>query len=130
MTSNLDPTIADKLGPVALVLMMASLPGYVSLGLDASLPADRPNFILILTDDQRYDAVGFLHAVLETPYIDRLAAQGVFFPNAFVTTSICPSSRATILTGLHEQTHILGNLAVDKRRLAFLTQLLPGGHVQ
>jgi arylsulfatase A-like enzyme len=66
---------------------------------------DRPNIIFIFSDDQRFDALGFLHPILETPNIDRLAEQGVHFPNAFVTTPICASSRATVLTGLHEQRH-------------------------
>ena len=66
---------------------------------------DKPNIIFIFTDDQRFDALGFLHPVLETPNIDRLAERGVYFPNAFVTTPICASSRATVLTGLHEQRH-------------------------
>ncbi len=40
-----------------------------------------------------------------TPVIDSLAARGVRFRNAFVTTSICAASRASILTGLYERTH-------------------------
>ena len=66
---------------------------------------DQPNIIFLFTDDQRFDALGFLHPVLETPNLDALAGGGVYFPNAFVTTPICPSSRATVLTGLHEQAH-------------------------
>ena len=65
----------------------------------------RPSFLLLFTDDQRWDAFGHVNPVLETPHMDALAAEGVYFPNAFVTTSICPASRATILTGLHERTH-------------------------
>ena len=45
------------------------------------------------------------HPILETPTMDRLAAEGVRFTNAFVTTSICAASRATILTGLYERSH-------------------------
>ena len=45
------------------------------------------------------------HPILETPTMDRLAAEGVRFTSAFVTTSICAASRATILTGLYERTH-------------------------
>ena len=43
--------------------------------------------------------------MLQTPVIDSLAAEGVRFRNAFVTTSICAASRATLLTGLYERTH-------------------------
>lgn len=64
-----------------------------------------PNIVLLVTDDQRADALGFLHPVLETPNMDRLASEGVWFANAFATTPICLASRTTILTGLHERTH-------------------------
>jgi len=66
----------------------------------------RPNFIFILTDDQRWDAMGVAgNKILQTPHMDRLARDGVFFTNAFVTTPICAASRASIATGLYETTH-------------------------
>ena len=81
----------------------------VAVGLDvgASDKADieRPNIIFVLTDDQRFDALGFLNPSLSTPNMDRLATQGVFFKNAFVTTSLCSPSRASILTGLYAHAH-------------------------
>ncbi|TDI38805.1 MAG: mucin-desulfating sulfatase [Acidobacteria bacterium] len=68
--------------------------------------ADRPNILFFLSDDQRNDQMGAAgHPILETPTMDRLAAEGVRFTNAFVTTSICAASRATILTGLYERSH-------------------------
>lgn len=70
------------------------------------VPAQRPNLLFLLLDDQRNDSLGCAgHPILQTPKIDRLAADGVRFVNAFVTTSICAASRASILTGLHERTH-------------------------
>ena len=66
----------------------------------------RPNIIFFLVDDQRDDTLGCAgHPIIKTPVIDNLAAEGIRFRNAFVTTSICPASRASILTGLHERTH-------------------------
>ncbi len=66
----------------------------------------QPNIIFILTDDQRWDALGFAgNQVIQTPEMDQLARQGVYFRNAFVTTPICAASRASILTGLQERTH-------------------------
>ena len=66
----------------------------------------RPNIIFFLSDDQRADFLGCAgHPFLQTPAIDALAADGVRFKNAFVTTSICSTSRATILTGLWERSH-------------------------
>lgn len=68
--------------------------------------ADRPNIIFFLSDDQRADFLGCAgHPILKTPVIDRLAASGVRFKNAFVTTSICAASRATLFTGLYERGH-------------------------
>jgi arylsulfatase A-like enzyme len=66
----------------------------------------RPNVILILADDLRFDALGFMgKTFLNTPNIDRLARRGTIFTNAFCTTAICPISRASILTGQYERRH-------------------------
>ena len=65
-----------------------------------------PNFLFLLTDDQRFDTLGCAgHPIVKTPNIDKIASRGVRFRNAFVTTSICAASRASILTGLYERTH-------------------------
>ena len=59
-----------------------------------------PNFVLILVDDLGYRDVGFNGATeIETPNIDRIAAEGVTFRNGYVTASICTPSRAGLLTG-------------------------------
>ena len=66
----------------------------------------RPNVIVFLSDDHRADLLGCAgHPVIKTPTVDRLAAEGTRFENAFVTTSICAASRASILTGQVERTH-------------------------
>lgn len=68
--------------------------------------AERPNLILIVADDMRGDFMGCAgNQQIQTPHLDKLAADGVRFRNMFVTTAICAASRATILTGLHERTH-------------------------
>ena len=68
--------------------------------------AQSPNIIFILTDDQRWDALGHAgNEVINTPEMDRLAEQGAYFRNAFVTTPICAASRASFITGLYEHTH-------------------------
>lgn len=69
-------------------------------------PERKPNILFLLVDDQRNDTLGCAgHPIIKTPVIDSLAAGGVRFSNAFVTTSICAASRASILTGLYERTH-------------------------
>ncbi|MFN5787145.1 MAG: sulfatase-like hydrolase/transferase, partial [Bacteroidota bacterium] len=66
----------------------------------------KPNIIFILTDDQRWDALGVAgNSIIKTPQMDELAKKGVYFKNAFSTTPICAASRASILTGLYERTH-------------------------
>ncbi|MFK7820050.1 MAG: sulfatase [Planctomycetaceae bacterium] len=67
---------------------------------------DRPNIIFFLSDDHRWDQLGCAgHQILVTPNLDAMAAKGTRFSNAFVTTSICAASRATIFTGLYERTN-------------------------
>ena len=66
----------------------------------------KPNIIFILTDDQRWDALGIAgNSIVQTPEMDALAKSGTYFKNAFSTTPICAASRASILTGLYERTH-------------------------
>ncbi len=68
--------------------------------------AQRPSFVIFLTDDQPYNGMSCTgNPVLKTPNMDRLAAQGVLFEKAFVTTAICCSSRASIYTGQHMRRH-------------------------
>lgn len=67
---------------------------------------EKPNIIFILTDDQRWSALGYSgNKIIQTPTMDQLAQQGVYFSNAMVTTPICSASRASIFSGLHERTH-------------------------
>lgn len=71
----------------------------------------RPNVVFILTDDQRWDAMSCAgHPFLKTPNMDRIAAEGVRFTNAFGTTSLCSPARASYLSGLYAHTHgVLNN---------------------
>ncbi len=72
----------------------------------------RPNILFILTDDQRWNALGCMgDKNVLTPNIDRLAKQGVLFKNHFVTTSICCASRASIFTGQYVRRHGIGDFA-------------------
>ena len=68
--------------------------------------AELPNIIFILTDDQRWDALGYAgNKIIQTPEMDKLAQSGAYFRNAIVTTPICAASRASIFSGLYERTH-------------------------
>jgi arylsulfatase A-like enzyme len=71
-----------------------------------------PNILFLLTDDQRWDAMSCMgNPILQTPNMDDLARRGVLFTNAFVTTSICMSSRASILTGQYMRRHKIQNFS-------------------
>ena len=85
------------------------------------------NIIFILTDDHRYDFMGFTGRVpyLKTPNMDFLAKNGAYFKNAFVTTSLCSPSRASILTGQYSHVHtVVDNVAPMPSNLVFFPQYL------
>jgi arylsulfatase A-like enzyme len=73
----------------------------------------RPNIVFILSDDHRFDFIGAMgHSWLKgkTPNMDRMIRDGVHFRNAFVTTSLCSPSRASILTSQYIFRHgVLNN---------------------
>lgn len=75
--------------------------------LESIAGADSMNIVFILSDDHRYDFMGFMDRVpyLETPNMDRMAREGAHLRNAFVTTSLCSPSRASILTGQYTHRH-------------------------
>ena len=70
-----------------------------------------PNVIYILTDDLGYGDVGcFGQQTLQTPNIDRLAAEGMIFTQHYAGATVCSPSRASLMTGLHTgHTSVRGN---------------------
>jgi arylsulfatase A-like enzyme len=111
-------------------------------GLATAMPAAerKPNFVYVFTDDQRWDALGVVQREqgekgrfpwLRTPNLDRLAAEGIRFRNAFVVNALCAPSRASLVTGQYGHVngvtnnhtpHPAGNLSVA-------TLLRPAGYV-
>lgn len=82
--------------------------------LAARLPAERPNVVLMLCDDIRWNALSCAgHPHLKTPHIDKLASDGLYFENMFCTTSLCSPSRASILSGLYAHGHGVTNNFTD-----------------
>ena len=62
---------------------------------------------------------------LKTPSMDRMAEEGAYFPNAFVTTSLCSPSRASILTGQFSHTHkVVDNTAPAPETNIYFPQYL------
>jgi arylsulfatase A-like enzyme len=85
------------------------------LAFSAHAAGKKPNFIFLIADDHRWDAMGAVqkeqgekarYPWFETPSMDRLAADGIRFRNAFITHSICSPGRAGFLSG--QYTHING----------------------
>jgi N-acetylglucosamine-6-sulfatase len=122
------------------ILLLAGFAGFISscttqpekysdsnLDLPQKANVKMRNVIFILTDDHRYDYMGFTGKVpwLKTPNMDKLAAEGAYLKNAFVTTSLCSPSRASILTGQYSHLHtIVDNQAPDPGGLIYFPQYL------
>jgi N-acetylglucosamine-6-sulfatase len=85
----------------------AALAGSAAANQAGSRTGKPRNLVFILTDDHRYDAMGFLKGqkFLETPHLDSIARDGIHCKNAFVTTALCSPSRASILTGKYAHQH-------------------------
>ena len=99
-----------------------------------AFPADRPNFVFMFADDQRYDAMSVVQKEqgdkgrfpwFKTPNMDRLAAEGVRFRNAFVVNSLCSPSRACFLSGKYSHANgIYNNHTALDQKLTTHTSIL------
>ena len=84
-----------------LLVLLSALFSFNNINAQQDNNGVKPNIIFILTDDQRFDAIGYAgNKFVETPEMDDLAKTGTYFNTAIVTTPICAASRASILTGL------------------------------
>ena len=90
----------------ALQMLAAAIGSFPLRAAAPRRPQGVPNVLFIMTDDQRQDAMSaYGNRILITPNMDRIAAGGVRFTEAFVTNSLCAPSRASILTGLYSHAH-------------------------
>ncbi len=91
------------------------------------MKAKKPNFVVILVDDLRYDEFGAGgHPYMKTPHVDRIAAEGALFERAFHTTPICSPNRASIMTGQYASRHgVIDNVARDA-----MSMRLPNYHLE
>jgi N-acetylglucosamine-6-sulfatase len=106
--------------PLASLLLAGPGCGHSDGSGPSTVPAGKPNFVVIVADDMAYGLFGAGRRFpgLELPNLERLAARGVQLDRAAVTTSLCSPSRATMLTGLYAHLHgVNGNEVVE----------LPGG---
>ena len=78
----------------------------LSLGSSFGNADDRPNVVMIISDDHAWTDYGFMgHKVVQTPNIDRLAKSSLTFRRGYVTSSLCCPSLASIITGKYPHQH-------------------------
>ncbi|MCC7145581.1 MAG: sulfatase-like hydrolase/transferase [Phycisphaeraceae bacterium] len=65
----------------------------------------RPNILLITSDQQHFDTLGFANPLIQTPSLDRLAREGAHFTRAYCPNPLCSPTRASIITGLYPSAH-------------------------
>ena len=103
-----------KYPKAVLATLLLGTMWVATLSTGTCFAADKPNILFMLTDDQRWDAIGLGGSKhLKTPNMDRLGKEGVYFKNAFCTTSLCSPSRASILSGLYAHAHGVVNNFTD-----------------
>ncbi|MDU0356153.1 sulfatase-like hydrolase/transferase [Paraglaciecola aquimarina] len=119
-------TLSDLLTFGSCLLMLTSCSAAVQANSDNyPSPKKQPNIIFVLTDDQRYDELGFMNSVIDTPNMDKMATEGAHFKNAFVTTALCSPSRASILTGQYMHNHgVVDNNKPPKEGTTFFSSYL------
>lgn len=83
----------------------------ITFGLLPANAADKPNIVLLLSDDQAWNDYSFLgHPDVKTPHIDKLASESVIFPRGYVPTALCRPSLMTLATGHYAHRHgVTGN---------------------
>lgn len=90
--------------PLMCLIILAML--FNGCGNNKRHKEERPNILFVLIDDQRNDVISCAgHPVVKTPTVDKLAEDGIRFTSAFITSSVCAASRASIFTGLYECKH-------------------------
>ncbi len=118
----------------SLRLSLIALLTWAALGNQpnfAESQAAAPNIVFVLCDDHRFDCLSIArHPFLKTPNIDRIGREGAWLTNAYVTTSLCSPSRASILTGQYAHNHrVVDNYhPVDPALVFFPQQLQRAGY--
>ena len=116
-------------GRLALVLALISLLDWP--GASAQAQAQRPNFVVIIADDMGWEeTAAYGHPTIRTPNMERLAREGMRFDRAFVTTSSCSPSRASIITGRYPHSTGAAQLhqPVPASQVTFVERLRSAGY--
>jgi len=99
---------------VFLIVCALSIPLLRACESPSQFKDPRPNFLIILTDDQRFDTMLYMPKTRSLIF-----DQGAYFPNAYITTSLCCPSRSSILTGMYAHNHgvLDNNYELNKKNL-------------
>lgn len=107
--------------------------GFWILNIFIAAAQQRPNIVLILSDDHAYQTIGaYGSTMMPTPGIDRIAKEGVLFKKAYVTNSICGPSRAVILTGKYSHKNGFKdneNSSFNGAQNSFIKELTKAGYL-
>ncbi|GHU98797.1 sulfatase [Bacteroidia bacterium] len=110
-------------------LVLSALGGFACVGASAAgstakpagapAAAPRPNILIILSDDMGYSDIGCYGGIIQTPNLDRLAANGLQYMQFYNTARSCPS-RASLLTGLHPHQAGMGHMTDNRGEDGYL----------
>ena len=91
---------------------------------------ERPNILFLMTDEQRYDAAGWVNSQVHTPVLNRLAGESVWVSRAYTTNPSCIPARAAVFTGRYpSQCGVPGYAScLPKRETTFMKYLQDGGY--
>ena len=95
---------------------------------EATKPSQPPNILFIMTDQQRSDCLGVNgNSIIQTPNLDRLAAESANFSHAFVQSPVCVPSRASYFTGRYAHSHRnrVNYTPLDQREILLPARLQP-----
>ena len=110
--------------PIRITLVLRAI-CWLLVCMSGFVLAEQRNVVFVLSDDHRFDFMGFhpdSPKFLETPNMDRMAREGAHLENAFVSTSLCSPSRASILTGRYMHHH---RVVDNQRPVPAGTQFFP-----
>ena len=85
-------------------LLIQGIAILIVISLTSSKPVykQKPNIIYIMLDEMGYFEPSFMgNKKLETPHIDKMAEEGIFFTNAYAGATVCAPTRVSLMTGKH-----------------------------
>jgi len=102
----------------AMSILATGLSGYAKELHGFGGQSGKPNLLLLMTDQQRFDALSYAgNKILDTPNMDRLAREGAWFENAYTQCAVCTPARASVLTG-----HTVANTKVISNKQAYVPE--------